>query len=136
MQMRRSGILIALTAIVGMFLSLLVTAFTWDWHVSWQKAAIQGGPTLVIAIFLLWAMRRGATEIQDIDAQDKKNRNTEADERDRKLIKAINEAANERDLKLVGVLTALNQTLQTLQEQNRAIIAALGQLEPKGRDEE
>jgi len=94
---------------------------------------------LVIVIFML-AVRNLYRAIGIMDAEAEAQRQKSTDTRERNLIDAINKAAGERDQELAASLNTLNQTLQSIQEQNkqqhRQVTAALGQLEQKGHDEE
>ena len=140
MNRRRDIILIGLALLAQTLFDFLVLIGTGRWNIPWQqKFAIAAVMVLVIVIFML-AVRNLYRAIGIMDAEAEAQRQKSTDTRERNLIDAINKAAGERDQELAASLNTLNQTLQSIQEQNkqqhRQVTAALGQLEQKGHDEE
>lgn len=116
------GVLVSLIATWPFILaSLPTTVKPQDWA-QWGLEILGGWVLIGGLIGLVWfILRRMDRAIRTNEVQDAINRDTN-------LITAINTAAGERDNRLIDTLNTLNQTLQVLQEQNKAIVTTLERL--------
>jgi DNA integrity scanning protein DisA with diadenylate cyclase activity len=136
MNKRRDIVLVGIALLAQTLFDFLVLVGTGRWDMPWQQVFAVAAVTAFVLVAFIAAIRRLYRDIENMDTQAEAHRQESSSTREHNLIDAINRAASERDQKLLDTLNSLNQTLQIMQGQNRAVIAALGQLEPEGRDEE